>query len=78
MPGPAGQDRFPGEDVRVRRSLARQTYVPYLGATGDLEMGNHRVSCLELGIHSQTTLPVTAVLGDIVRLSTDGHLYLGV
>jgi hypothetical protein len=139
--GTAKSDRFPAEDVRIRRSLAHSPYVPfigatqavdlgsfsltttgvltasrvvstvaagtapltvtsptvvgnlnadmvdgvhassfvpYLGATGDVDIGGHRMSCKELGIASQNALPVAVVLGDLIRLATDGHLYLGV
>ena len=54
------------------------SFVPYLGATGDVDIGGYRFSCKELNILSQNLLPAIPILGDIIRLTTDGHLYMGV
>jgi hypothetical protein len=54
-------DRFPQEDVRIRRSLARPIYVPFIGATQDVDLGTY--SLTTTGVMTATRLISTAAIG---------------
>jgi hypothetical protein len=53
--GGGRRDRFPLEDVRLRRGLATSAFVPFLGANLDVDLGAHTITATRF-ISSATTL----------------------
>lgn len=45
--GQGRRDRFPKEDPRLRRGLATQAYVPFVGAGWDVDLGDHTITATQ-------------------------------
>jgi hypothetical protein len=69
-------DRFPKEDVRLRRGLGQLVYVPFIGANQDVDLGVHSITALRF-LSTELVLAPFVVASTVVVANLNANFLQG-
>jgi hypothetical protein len=77
--GTGRRDRFPKEDVRLRRGLASTAFVPFIGANQDVDLGAFSVTALRFfsTVTTLSLLPPFVVASTVVVTNLNADMVNG-